>query len=351
MGATWKELHPDIKIKEKHGGIRILDLVGYKFSHLTVTEYAGYDHNRKMHYWYCDCDCNGPNSKHIKISELNLLQNHTTSCGCEAIRIRSNPYIYEFEHRTGLPLFGTQIYDSWCVMHKRCFDPNHENYIHYHDKGITICNEWLRSIIGYNENNSPIYSDDFSGLIRFAEWSYFTPSGYNPNILDISINRINNDIGYSPNNCIWCDMFLQQSYRTDNSIIDFYEAEYTVAAIARKFNLDKDFVKNRIKYGWPIEDVLFIPDIGKNGPFGKITRKEYKETHHVYNPVFIQRPMYYEDGNTEDPENYVGNTMYKLLLDKFKGTDKDLKYNFFDREKGVITREEWIQKQINKYKN
>ena len=65
-------------------------------------------------------------------------------------------------------------------MKSRCYRKNHINYDSYGGRGITVCNEW---------KNDPI---------AFINWS--NKNGYSP---DIELDRIDNDKGYSPNNCHW----------------------------------------------------------------------------------------------------------------------------------------------------
>ena len=73
-----------------------------------------------------------------------------------------------------------RLYACWFNMKSRCFNPNNKYYFSYGGRGINICDEW---------------ANDFSA---FREWAF--ANGYSDNL---SIDRINNDMGYSPDNCRW----------------------------------------------------------------------------------------------------------------------------------------------------
>lgn len=76
-------------------------------------------------------------------------------------------------------------YEIWCAMKARCFNPNHEGYKNYAERGITVCDRWV---------------DDFS--------AFLSDMGSRP-APDLTIERVNNDRGYSPDNCIWATRTVQ----------------------------------------------------------------------------------------------------------------------------------------------
>ena len=79
----------------------------------------------------------------------------------------------------------TKLYKVWGSMRHRCKSSTNKRAAHYYDKGITVCSEW----------------GDFK---VFREWAY--NSGYSEGL---SIDRINNDLGYSPDNCRWTTRYIQ----------------------------------------------------------------------------------------------------------------------------------------------
>ena len=97
---------------------------------------------------------------------------NTKSCGCLK--------------REGHGLSRHKLYDTWRQMVQRCTNPKHKNYGDYAERGITVCEEWL----------------DIKNFIAWAEKTHPNQEGY-------TLDRINNDKGYSPENCRWADKVTQ----------------------------------------------------------------------------------------------------------------------------------------------
>lgn len=109
---------------------------------------------------------------------------------------------------------GTRLYRIWKSMRQRCNDPNCSNAYRYQHRGITVCTEW----------------DDFS---KFREWALL--NGYDDSL---TIDRINNDLGYFPGNCRWATYKEQNNNRRDNVRIQYKDKSYTIAQLAALFNVD-----------------------------------------------------------------------------------------------------------------
>ena len=131
----------------------------------------------------------------------------------------------------------------------RCYSPKREAYINYGRKGITVCDEWL----GIN------------GLDKFYEWSI--NNGYNiKNIKNgyntLTIDRIDNTKGYSPDNCRWVTRLTQANNKTNNLIVEFNGEKDTLSNFCRKQNLDYHAVFLRIyRRKWSVEKALSTPII------------------------------------------------------------------------------------------
>lgn len=118
---------------------------------------------------FAKCECGN-----IKDLCLGLLKcGNTTSCGC--VRIKKLSAI-----KTTHGLKSHPLYITWKAMRQRCTNPNASNYKYYGARGISICPEWQ------------------SGFKSFHDWSL--ANGW---IEELKLDRINNDNGYSPENCRW----------------------------------------------------------------------------------------------------------------------------------------------------
>ena len=97
----------------------------------------------------------------------------------------------------------TRLYNIWKCMRQRCSNPKSSRYSVYGAKGIKVCEEW----------------NDFK---RFHDWSM--NNGYDEKL---TLDRINNDLGYCPQNCRWVTYRRQENNKTNNSFIRDYEKSFS----------------------------------------------------------------------------------------------------------------------------
>lgn len=121
--------------------------------------------------WLCKCDCG--NETIVTTHKLNA--GNTKSCGC---------LIYDINKKHGLS--KTRQWRIWSHIKGRCYNPNNHKYKDYGGRGITMCDEWL---------------NDFKS---FYDWSL--KNGYDDSL---TLDRIDVDKGYSPDNCRWADTNTQ----------------------------------------------------------------------------------------------------------------------------------------------
>lgn len=172
--------------------MKTIDETGNRYGRLTVVCRAG-STKGGMARWLCQCDCGG---KKIVIG-TKLRRRETMSCGCleQETRVSNG-------HKRMQPSHGmsrSRLYGVWSSMKKRCSNPTHPHYEDYGGRGISVCDEW---------------ADDFC---VFAEWAL--SHGYNESASkgECTLDRIDPDGDYCPENCRFADMIVQQNNRRDRS--------------------------------------------------------------------------------------------------------------------------------------
>ena len=127
--------------------------------------------SRKYRYGLYECQyCN----KEFETISTSVKSGGIKSCGCLVGK------------NTTHGLKSNRFYDTWYGMLQRCTNPNHKAYKDYGARGITVCEEWL-------------------DIRNFTEWCNSTY----PKLEGYTLDRINNDKGYSPENCTWSDKTAQ----------------------------------------------------------------------------------------------------------------------------------------------
>lgn len=150
----------------------MINMVGEKYGRLTVVEFDKIKKHKA--YWKCVCDC----GLTVVVCGNSLRSGNTSSCGClrrETAQTTGHKNAVHGESHGN----RTRLYSIWCGMRQRCTNEKHHAYQLYGGKGVGVCSEW----------------QTYSG---FKDWAL--SHGYRD---DLSIDRIDPDKGYSPDNCRW----------------------------------------------------------------------------------------------------------------------------------------------------
>ena len=213
--------------------IKYTDITGLQFGRLTVICKAKKD--SRAAFWLCECQC----GKRITVKGSSLRSGHTKSCGCLHDELSSERTI---ERNSSHSMSKTRIYSIWGDMRKRCRNKHHWAFERYGGRGINVCEEW--------ENFSAFY-----------KWS--SDNGYSD---ELSIDRINNDGDYCPQNCRWATKDEQANNRSNNRFVEHNGKRITVSQLSKETGIPYGTLYSRIfTYGFSVDDAVFKGVVTKHG--------------------------------------------------------------------------------------
>lgn len=200
-------------------------MIGKRFTRLVVIsrvdDYVSPSGGKHIKY-LCRCDCG---------TEKAVLKEHLTSgrqksCGC-------------LRHENGKPTHrqsNTRLYRIWGNMVNRCTNKNNPAYQRYGRRGIFVCKDWLH-------------------FEPFEKWA--RKNGYNNTL---TLDRIDNDRGYEPENCRWATAIVQGNNKRSNHLITYQGETKTIAEWAVKSGIPYKTLHRRIKsLQWDISRALSQP--------------------------------------------------------------------------------------------
>lgn len=164
--------------------------------------------------WECRCDC----GRITTVTGYALRQGTTVSCGCKT---RKHGYANK-----------ERLYQTWKNMRRRCYDPNNKRYAQYGGRGIRICSEW----------------DDYAA---FRSWAI--ANGYSD---ELTIDRVDVDGNYCPENCRWATPKEQANNVTRNRVIDYNGKSMTMSEWASELGISYGTMNHRIQRNWDMGRII-----------------------------------------------------------------------------------------------
>lgn len=199
-------------------------LLGKVFGRLTVTKFI--EMTPKTSIWEAHCECGNI----TQVRRGNLVSGATKSCGCLCVELSKEREAIHGHSRGGVK---SPTYKTWESIKTRCNPNNNTNNEHYADKGITVCDRWLESFENFLED-----------------------MGDKPS-KDMSIDRIDNEKGYSKENCRWSTIEQQARNKSYSKIWKYCDiTAESYRQLASIINVDESIVYYRCtknKDGFSVE--------------------------------------------------------------------------------------------------
>lgn len=201
---------------------KFVDMTGLKIGRLTVIESVK-SSTANCALWKCKCEC----GNETIVRSTHIRSGHTVSCGCHGKTLK-------ITHGGST----TRLYGIWAGMKRRCYDETSANY---RGRGITMCEEW----------------NDFG---CFRKWAM--ENGYDAHAKrnECTIDRIDNNKGYSPDNCRWVNSKVQCRNKRNNKVLTFKGETHPLVVWSEIIGIKANTLHKRIVYlGWSVEKALTTP--------------------------------------------------------------------------------------------
>jgi hypothetical protein len=205
----------------------VQDLSGEKFGRLTVIEKQM---RGKRTYYLCKCNCENKTEKYIRADALT--GGKTRSCGCYNLEVAK---VTLLKSNTTHGLSRTKLYGIWGGMIARCENTKEETYKNYGGRGIKICKEWR---------------EDF---LSFHKWSL--ENGFEED-KGLSIERVNVNGDYCPENCKWANQLEQANNKTTTIFVEINGETKPASVWDREKELPTGTVAQRLRNGKRGRDLI-----------------------------------------------------------------------------------------------
>ena len=209
--------------------MRFIDLTGQRFGRLVVIKRVENAKN-KHPQWLCKCDCG--NFKKVRGNSLRA--GLIVSCGCYA---REQRLLGTTKHGFA----RTKLNYRYDGMISRCYNPKDKYYPNYGGRGIKVCDEWL--------NDSR----------KFYIWAIENGYDEDASYMKCTLDRIDVNGDYSPENCRFVDIKTQCNNRTSNHLITYNGETHNLVYWANKIGINRATLARRLKLGWTVAEALTTP--------------------------------------------------------------------------------------------
>jgi hypothetical protein len=189
------------------------DISGVRFGKL-IAEVIDDSNAKRLTKWICKCDCGAKSSVYM----TNLVRGLTKSCGCS----QTSQFL---KHA----MYGKKAYRAWGAMIQRCYNPNAAHYDRYGGRGITVSDDWK----------------DFQKF--YADMG--DPDG-------LTLDRIDNNKGYSKENCQWATRKEQTRNRSNTVTYEHDGLALTLDEWSEKLGVSRECLRGRIRRGKSYADVF-----------------------------------------------------------------------------------------------
>lgn len=207
-------------------GLNVVDMAGQRFGRLTALERVGSNKHGSA-LWRFRCDC-GAETEAIG---SNVRKGITKSCGCYGRESSGRNARIAHTAKITHGASYTKLYRTWGSMHGRCYNENQPQFPNYGGRGIKVCARW----------------HDFA--------AFAADMGEKPTPAH-TLDRIDVDGDYMPENCRWATMTEQNNNKRDNVIVRIDGHVCTLAQAIRARGLNSKTVHTRLHRGWSMERAL-----------------------------------------------------------------------------------------------
>ena len=216
---------------------KTIEMIGLRFGRLTVIEKDVKRKDRKSRhtFWKCLCDCGNI----VTVDGYRLRSGETKSCGCLRDEIRCETIVnYNNQNPTRPDKWkhgksGTPLYHVYRHMIDRCYDQNNPKFNIYGGRGITVCDEWR---------------NDSSTFFKWAD-----DNGY---VSGLTLDRINVNGNYEPDNCRWATLKQQANNRRNTIYVNIDGLNYTLRDISDMTGIKMGTLWYRVKNGIIGNDII-----------------------------------------------------------------------------------------------